>query len=209
MSDLTAVLDAASSCTRCPALVASRMRVVPGEDRPGARLLLVGESPGREEEATGTPLVGRAGSLLDDLLGEAGIAPGEVLRTTVVRCRPPGRDPLPAEVAACLGWLHAIVDAVRPRVVAPLGSFATKVLRADPAPVARVHGQVEEAEFGGVLVRLVPLHHPDAALYAPAVLDALRADVLALPAVLGLDPPGPPPLDDALEAGDEGQLGLF
>jgi uracil-DNA glycosylase len=202
---LDAVLDAARGCTRCPALVEARERVVPGAGAAGARLVLVGEAPGREEEARGEPLVGRAGSLLDDLLGAAGVAREDVVRTTVVRCRPPGRDPLPAEVAACLGWLHAIVDAVRPRVVAPVGSFATKVLRADPAPIGRVHGVAEDAELGGVRLRLLPLHHPDAALYAPAVLEALRADVARIPALLEL----PPPAEPEPEPSGDPQLGLF
>lgn len=208
MSDLTAVLGAAAACTRCPPLVASRLRVVPGAGAPGARLLLVGAAPGREEEARGAPLVGRAGALLDDLLGGAGIAREDVFRTTVVRCRPPGRDPQPAEVAACRAWLHRIVEELRPRVVAPLGSFATKVLRGDPAPIGRVHGQVEEREVGSLRVRLVALHHPDAALYAPAVLDALRADVARLPALLDLPPPVAPAPAAAAAEDPGGQLGF-
>lgn len=206
---LEATLAAARACTRCPALVDARERVVPGAGAEGARLVLVGASPTREDEALGAPLTGRAGALLDELLGAAGIAADDVFRTTAVRCRPPGRDPRPEEIAACSGWLEAIVAAIGPRVVAPLGAFAAKLVRGDAVPLARIHGEPLRRVLGERPVRVVALHHPDAALYAPELLELLRADIATLPALLAAPIPAAEPAPAEAPGEEPGQLGLF
>lgn len=220
---LRAVHEEARACVRCPQLVASRTQVVVGGGDPAARLMLVGEAPGPAEDERGTPLVGRAGALLEELLGEVGLARADVVVSTLVRCRPPAaRAPLPAELAACRRWLDAEVEVVRPVVLAALGSAATKLLREDPAPILAVHGQDEVRVVAGRAVRLLPLLHPAAALYTPAGIELLRAGIARVPALLALGPPDlpappdadpePEPEDAAPEPPPEpaaGQLGLF
>lgn len=211
----------ARSCVRCPQLAATRTQVVFGRGPVGAPLVLVGEAPGRQEDLQGAPLLGRARRTLDELLREVGIDPAGVYRTTALLCRPPdNRDPTPAELDRCRTHLLAQLDHVGPRVVCPLGSVATRLLRGAPDPILRVRGRPEVVEILGRHLRLLPLVDPAAALYRRETLEQLRADVALLPALLELAPPGPvaapgapaPPLPPAPvpdERPGDGQLGLF
>lgn len=211
--------------------MAERTTVVFGAGDPDADVLFVGESPGRSEDQQGLPLVGAPGRLLTELLGEIGLRREDVYVTTALKCRPPsGRDPLAEELAHCREHLHAQIDLVRPKVVCTLGNFATKLLREDPAGIKAVHGRVEVRRLGTRTVRLLPVHHPDAALYQQSLVALLRADLALVPGLVELpvppqpeavappvEPPedvegGSPAADAAPHTPDEepsGQLGLF
>jgi uracil-DNA glycosylase family 4 len=111
----------------------------------------------------------------------------------VHNCRPPGnRDPLPAEIDNCQDYLMRQVELIEPRVICTLGNFATKLLRADPTGISRLHGQAEIRVIGSRAVRLYPLFHPAAALYTRSLLDTLRADFARLPELLALALPEQP-----------------
>jgi uracil-DNA glycosylase family 4 len=111
----------------------------------------------------------------------------------VHNCRPPGnRDPLPAEIDNCQDYLMRQVELIEPRVVCTLGNFSTKLLRADPTGISRLHGQAEIRVIGSRAVRLYPLFHPAAALYTRSLLDTLRADFARLPGLLALALPEQP-----------------
>ena len=111
----------------------------------------------------------------------------------VLKCRPPGnRDPHPAEIEACQGYLMRQVELIEPRVICTLGNFATKLLRGDPTGITRLHGREEVRVVGQRAVRLYPIFHPAAALYTPANVEALRADFARLPELLALEPPPQP-----------------
>ena len=104
----------------------------------------------------------------------------------MLKCRPPqNRDPLEAEAAACEPHLFRQVGLVRPRVVATLGNFATRLLSGRSLGITRVHGQEHEVALGATSVLLYPLYHPAAALYTPSMLKALEDDFSRLPALLG------------------------
>lgn len=181
---LEEVAAEAAGCVRCP-LHEGRTQVVFGEGDPDAELALVGEAPGFHEDREGRPFAGRARELLERLLSGAGLSLDEVYLATVLKCRPPGnRDPLADEAAACEPYLFRQLELVRPRVVATLGSFATALLSGRAVGITRVHGQEQEVTLGGRPVILYPLYHPAAALYTPAMLDVLEADVARLPALL-------------------------
>ncbi len=217
--------EQARTCTRCPQLAAERTQVVFGAGNADADLLFVGEAPGRNEDEKGLPFVGQAGRLLDTLLGEIGLARGDVFIANVLKCKPPGnRDPLPGEIENCRSYLRTQLELIEPRVVCTLGNFATKLLRDDPTGITRVHGQAQVREvLGARVVRIFPVHHPAAALYTPAMLETLRADFARLPELLALpvpdqrvadpDPPAAPapvPAEPVVEAEAEApQLGLF
>jgi uracil-DNA glycosylase len=192
---LTAVWREARDCPRCPQLVATRTTVVFGTGNADADLMFVGEAPGANEDRQGRPFVGQAGRLLDRLLEEIGLDRGETFIANVLKCRPPqNRDPLPAEIESCQGYLTRQVELIEPRVICTLGNFATKLLRGDPAGITRVHGRAEIRMVGRRSVRLYPVHHPAAALYTPAMLETLREDFGRLPGLLALAPPEQPEL---------------
>lgn len=196
--------------------------------------MFVGEAPGAREDEQGIPFVGAAGKQLEELLAEVGLARSDVFIANVLKCRPPGnRDPLPVEIDNCQDYLMRQVELIEPRVISTLGNFATKLLRADPTGISRLHGQAEIRVIGNRAVRLYPLFHPAAALYTRSLLDTLRLDFARLPELLALplpeqpepvappEPPVPLPelvappapvgaaLEPAPEEPSERQLGLF
>jgi uracil-DNA glycosylase family 4 len=214
VDELRAYGDAAASCTRCR-LAAGRTQVVFGAGNPDADLLFVGEAPGFHEDKQGLPFVGQAGKLLERLLAHIGMSRSDVYIANVLKCRPPGnRDPQQDEIEACEPHLFRQIDLIRPKVVATLGNFATKLLSGSQVGITRVHGQERETTLGGRSVLLYPLYHPAAALYTPAMLQVLEADFTRLPELLGkalAPPPAPVELVVApqLLAAQAEQLGLF
>ena len=182
-----------SGCTRCP-LHAERTRVVFGAGNADADLVFVGEAPGAEEDRQGLPFVGRAGQLLNTLLGEIGMSREEVFICNILKSRPPGnRDPQPEEIEACWPYLERQIELIEPRVIATLGNFATKRITGSPTGITRCCGIPQQHELAGRNVFVFPLFHPAAALRTPSVLDRLREDFAKLPALLAESVPEPAP----------------
>jgi uracil-DNA glycosylase len=198
----------------CP-LKATRTNLVFGNGNADADLMFVGEAPGAQEDLQGLPFVGRAGKLLDELLGEIGLTRRDVFVNNVLMCRPPGnRDPLPEEIEECSPHLMRRIELVRPRVVCTLGNFATKLLSGSPQGITKVHGRPVDRIIAGVPVRLYPLFHPAAALRTPSVQQQLRDDFLRIPELLDTSPEEPRDSAPATvgvgpEAEPPPQLGLF
>jgi uracil-DNA glycosylase family 4 len=183
----------ARACTKCPQLAATRNTVVFGSGNADADLMFVGEAPGKNEDEQGLPFVGQAGRLLDQLLGEIELTRGDVFVVNTLKCRPPGnRDPHPVEIENCQDYLMGQVELIEPSVICTLGNFATKLLRADPTGITRLHGREEVRVIGSRAVRLYPIFHPAAALYTPANVEVLRRDFARLPELLALGPPPQP-----------------
>ena len=150
--------------------------MVPGEGSPTADVMIVGEAPGANEDKLGRPFVGRAGRLLDELLGEAGLEREQVFITNVVKARPPGnRDPRADEVAHHMPWLETQLALVQPRLVVPLGRHALAHFT-DGAKISEVHGTlVIERERA-----LFPMYHPAAALHNQRLRSMLDDDARRL-----------------------------
>jgi uracil-DNA glycosylase len=195
-------------CVRCPQLASSRQNVVFGAGNADADLMFVGEAPGKNEDAQGLPFVGQAGKLLNQLLEEIGLERGDVFVANVLKCRPPGnRDPQPVEIDNCQSYLFDQVALIRPKVICTLGNFATKLLRSDQTGITRIHGRDEVRVIGRRAVRLLPLHHPAAALYTRSNLDLLRDDFAKIPALLAeAEPPQPEPERPPVQAVPEPEL---
>jgi len=211
VTELHAYRDNVAGCTRC-ALARGRTQVVFGSGDPAADLMFVGEAPGFHEDKQGVPFVGAAGKLLDQLLAGIGLGRADVYVANVLKCRPPGnRDPMPEEIEACEAHLWRQIELIRPRVVATLGNFATKLLSGRPTGITRVHGHEQETTLGGRRVLLYPLYHPAAALYTPRMLEVLKADFARLPELLGREvvPPPEPVFLTPATAQPAVQLGLF
>jgi DNA polymerase len=204
---LKQVLAQTRACTRCAELAATRKSVVFGAGNADADLAFVGEAPGASEDEQGLPFVGRAGKLLEQLLGEIGLERSEVWIMNCLKCRPPGnRDPLPVEIDNCHEYLLRQIELIEPNVICTLGNFSTKLLRGDPTGITRLHGQPEVVTIGRRAVRLYPLYHPAAALYTPRMLETLREDFARIPELLAMGPPPQPPPADDVEAAREAVL---
>ena len=130
------------ACRRC-GLAASRQQVVVGRGNPNARLLLLGEAPGAEEEACGQPFVGRSGRLLEAMLAAAGLSSERDLYiANVIKCRPPGnRKPSRTEIEACRPWLERQIDLVRPQLVLLVGATALEALLGIKGGITQLRGQ--------------------------------------------------------------------
>jgi uracil-DNA glycosylase family 4 len=208
--ELVEVYREASACTRCP-LSETRTNVVFGAGNSNADLMFVGEAPGAEEDRQGLPFVGRAGGLLNELLGEIGLRREDVFVTNVLRCRPPGnRDPQPVEIESCSPYLERSVELIEPRVIATLGNFATKLLTGSRVGITKVRGTPQVHRIGARSVFLMPLLHPAAALRTPSLVETLKEDFAKLPELIAREPPSeaaepvgvlvaPQPSDDQLD----------
>jgi len=178
-ADWASLAATAQGCVACPELARTRCTVVVGDAPPGARLALVGEAPGAEEDRTGRPFVGRAGRLLDQVLAEAGLDRSAVAVVNVLQCRPPGnRPPTGTEAVRCRGWLERKLDLIDPELVVTLGLSSAVAFLGRGVKLGEIRGRVHSA--GGR--QILPTYHPSAALrFGPngAPLAHLRADLAA------------------------------
>lgn len=164
-----------SSCTRC-ALSTTRQRVVIGSGPLTARLMIVGEAPGRTEDEGGAPFIGASGQLFFRLLeDEVGLTREECYVTNVVKCRPPAnRTPTPGEIETCRPWLVEQLDRVSPHYILTLGNTAGRAIFAYQVGIGQVHGHV----FRSGEIRGLPTYHPAAALRGGAsVVQVMREDL--------------------------------
>jgi DNA polymerase len=160
-----ALRDLALGCTRC-ALSRTRTQVVFSDGPPDARLMVVGEAPGANEDETGLPFVGAAGKYLDLLLATVGLSRRDsVYIANVLKCRPPGnRNPTELEIETCSPYLRKQIDLVRPRALLAVGSFSGKLLTGQgKTSLGRLRGAVH----GYHGVPLVVTYHPAALLRNP------------------------------------------
>ncbi len=152
-----AALEArALGCIQC-ALHQTRTNVVFGEGNREARLVFVGEGPGADEDASGRPFVGKAGQLLDKIIGAMGLKREEVYICNVLKCRPPGnRTPNPQEIGACSPFLEEQLELLSPQVIVTLGSPATQTLLKTTDGITRLRGHWRL--YKGI--RVMPTYHP-------------------------------------------------
>jgi len=160
-SDHEGLKAAAEACVLCR-LSRTRANVVFSDGNPNARLMVVGEAPGANEDKTGLPFVGQAGKLLDLLLASVGLSRQKsVYICNVLKCRPPGnRDPMPDEIDFCAPYLKRQIALVAPEVILAVGTFAAQLLTATNRPLGKLRGSVYSYEG----VPLVVTYHPAALL---------------------------------------------
>lgn len=116
-------------CTKCD-LCETRTKIVFGSGNPHARILVIGEAPGKNEDLQGEPFVGAAGKFLNELLEDAGLKREDIFIANVLKCRPPAnRNPQPHEIEACAPYLRAQTKIINPDVIVTLGNFATQFIR--------------------------------------------------------------------------------
>ena len=177
-----AELEAAiQGCLKCP-LGPGRIRFVFGEGDPRAGLMFIGEGPGRDEDLQGRPFVGKAGELLDKMIGGLGLSRPQVYIANVVKCRPPdNRTPLPEEAAVCLGYLRRQIELIQPKVIVTLGATPLRELVGVKEGITKIRGQWKRLEIGGRAIPLMPTFHPAYVLrqYTQEVRRAVWEDLKA------------------------------
>jgi DNA polymerase len=168
-------------CKRCR-LHTTRRHIVYGEGSPSARVVIVGEGPGEDEDVQGRPFVGAAGRLLDAIIAAAGWGRQELYICNVIKCRPPrNRDPQEDETDACGAFLKRQIRAIRPRAILAVGNVAARFLLAADTPISGLRGRVHD--FEGIPV--VPTYHPAYLLRNPVQKRRVWQDIEMLLQVVG------------------------
>lgn len=154
-----------------------------GEGSHFAKIMFIGEAPGRNEAKTGRPFCGRAGQILDELLNSVGIKREDVYVTNIVKDRPPkNRDPLPEEIEIYGPFLDRQIEIIQPKVIATLGRYAMGYvmnklgLELELEPISKMHGRTFDAKINYGKIKVVPLYHPCVAVYNSHTLDILKKD---------------------------------
>ena len=208
---LNELREQVSACHKCP-LAEGRTQTVFGEGNPNARVLIIGEAPGRNEDLQGVPFVGAAGKKLDALLEIAGLdRERDVFIANVLKCRPPSnRDPKVEEIEMCSPFLREQTRTIDPQVIVTLGNFATKFILKTEVGITQLHGKVQHAGKFTVF----PIYHPAAAIYDRKKQLALEEDFATLGRILNEMPASTgvgaaKPLEQGDGAIEEGQDEAF
>jgi DNA polymerase len=158
-----------------------------GEGDHHAKIMFVGEAPGKNEAETGRPFCGASGRILDELLASVGIDRNSVYVTNIVKDRPTNnRDPLPSEIEQYAPFLDRQIDIIQPKIIATLGRFSMEyVMRRlglgfELEPISRIHGKLFEAKTSYGTVKIIPFYHPAVALYNGSTKGALMEDFQVL-----------------------------
>lgn len=177
MDELRAIMDGYDGCR----LKLRATQLCFADGNPQAEIMLVGEAPGSEEDLQGKPFVGRAGQLLDRMLGAIGLDRTKVFIVNTVPWRPPGnREPSPEEMALCQPFLFRQIELVRPKILVTLGNVPTKALFATSVGITRMRGQWKELTLGSHRVKAMPTLHPAYLLRQPATKQLAWHDMLSL-----------------------------
>ncbi|MCD6528060.1 uracil-DNA glycosylase [bacterium] len=173
-------------CQKCP-LAKTRTKAVPGEGSPKAKIMFIGEAPGKDEDKQGRPFVGQAGKLLDELLKLAELKRQDIFITNIVKCRPPeNRDPLLEEIQICLPYLKEQIKLIKPQLIVTLGRHAMYQFLPKEFKISQVHGQPKKminTKTGESQV-YYPVYHPAAALYHNNLKKDLERDFVRIPKIL-------------------------
>jgi DNA polymerase len=172
-------------CRECE-LSKTRTNVVFGEGNMHAKLMFVGEAPGRDEDREGRPFVGRAGQLLTKIIEAMGLRREDVFIGNVLKCRPPeNRNPMPSEIVKCSPYLLAQIKSIKPEVICALGKFAAQTLLNTETPISKLRGVFHD--FHGV--RLMPTYHPAYLLRNPQDKKFVWEDMKLVAKELGMKIP--------------------
>ncbi|MBU4376394.1 MAG: uracil-DNA glycosylase [Candidatus Omnitrophica bacterium] len=141
----------------CCQLCHIRTKLVFGSGSPDAKLMFVGEAPGRDEDLQGLPFVGRAGQLLTKIIESIGLKRSEVYICNILKCRPPdNRAPFPTEILACEPYLKRQIEIIKPRIICALGKFASQTLLKSQTTITQLRGKFYDYEG----IKLIPTFHP-------------------------------------------------
>jgi DNA polymerase len=168
-------------CEACP-LGAGRIKFVFGEGSPTAQMMFIGEGPGRDEDIQGRPFVGRAGALLDKMIGAINMDRGSVYIANIVKCRPPdNRTPTPMESQTCMRYLMRQIELIKPAVLVGLGATPLREFAGSSTGITKIRGSWQIINVGGKELPFMPTFHPAYVLrsYTKDIRQAVWDDLLA------------------------------
>ncbi len=153
---LKEIREELGDCKRCK-LYRTRNKIVFGEGNPEAKLMLIGEGPGYDEDIQGKPFVGKAGQLLTKILQAINLQRDEVYITNIIKCRPPqNRNPEYEEIESCYPFLLKQINAIQPKIICALGTFSAQTLLKTDAKITSLRGKL--FQFSGI--KVIPTYHP-------------------------------------------------
>ena len=178
---LTALETTVRSCDKCP-LRQTATQPVAGRGSGYAKVLFVGEAPGRNEDIKGTPFIGAAGQILNMLIADTTLTSKSYYITNVVCCRPPAnRVPTEEEQAACIPYLKQTVQYIKPKIIVPLGATATASIfgiynidHNSRVTMKTTHGILQYTANN--YITILPMYHPAALLYDKSLLSVAECD---------------------------------
>jgi len=185
-----------AACQNCP-LYKTATNPVPGNGDPDAEIMLIGEAPGYWEDQKGIPFCGAAGHLLDELLSQINLKRNQVFVANILKHRPPdNRDPLPSEISSCTPLLKEQILTIKPKVIITLGRFSMNYFIPN-VYISRAHGKAQKIVWEDLLLVIIPVFHPAAALRDGSVMAQLKNDFSQIPVIIAslkeAEPAAPPP----------------
>ncbi|PWU24252.1 uracil-DNA glycosylase [Candidatus Cerribacteria bacterium 'Amazon FNV 2010 28 9'] len=165
-------------------LAKSATKCVPGEGSADADIMFIGEAPGRDEDVSGRPFVGRSGQLLRKNIVRVGYKESDVFIGNVVKHRPPeNRDPTPEEIEACRPFLDEQIRIIDPKLIVTVGRFSMGKFFPNEK-ISNIHGKVFKVTWGDMSFFVFPMYHPAAALRSTHMMQAFEHDFDKLPKIV-------------------------
>ena len=184
--ELKKIKEEVINCKKC-SLYKSRIYPVIGEGSHEAKIMFIGEAPGLNESKTGRPFCGASGKILDELLESINVKREDVYIANILKDRPPdNRDPQRGEIEACTPYLERQIEAIKPKVLCPLGRHSMNFLmekfglKDQIEPIGKIHGKVFEVKSLFLNIKIVPFYHPAVATYNANMKSVLKSDFKVL-----------------------------
>ncbi len=182
MNKLEKINSEIEKCEKCK-LQETRKNPVPGQGNPDAKIMFIGEAPGREEDLQGKPFVGKAGKILDTLLNSVNLTRKDIFIANILKCRPPkNRNPKQGEIKACSNYLDKQIGIINPKVIACLGNFSAKYilekygLKGKIEGISKIKCKIFKVSTLSGEINIIPLYHPAVAVYDPKKIKDLKKD---------------------------------
>ena len=180
--ELRKIKGEAIECQKC-SLYKSRTLPVIGQGNHQAKIVLIGEGPGSNEDKTGIPFCGASGNVLDELLASAGIKREEIYICNILKCRPPNnRNPQADEIEACTPYLERQIKIIKPKIIGALGNYsASYILRKyglenEIQGIGKIHGKIFKTKTSFGEIKIIPLYHPAVTVYNANMKNVLKKD---------------------------------
>lgn len=152
-----------------------------GEGNLNARIMFIGEAPGKKEDELGRPFVGRAGRIFDDMLDSIKLSRDDVYISNILKCRPPkNRNPLKSEIEKCIKYIDKQIEIINPDIITPLGNYAISYIfykfKLKFEKINKIHGKIYSVNSTFNKLKIIPIYHPAAVVYNKKIKNIILED---------------------------------